>query len=106
MWAAHRRKQPPVEFWLAYEGERAIGYFNAWEGVGGMGQVEDLFVHPDYRKRGVATALIHHCVARARAKGAGPVVIVADPTDTPKNVYARLGFRPVAVVSHYLKRLG
>lgn len=62
-------------------------------------------MHPDYRKRGVATALIHHCVSQCRAKGAGPVVIVADPTDTPKNIYARMGFRPVAIQSKYLKRL-
>ena len=73
--------------------------------MNGVGQVENLFTHPDYRNRGIATALIHHCVADARAKGAGPVVIVADPTDTPKNIYARMGFRPVAVVGHYLKDL-
>lgn len=105
MWTVKRRKQPPVQYWLAYDGERAMGYFNSWEGVDGVGQVEDLFVHPDYRKRGVATALIHHCVAQARAKGAGSVVIAADPTDTPKHIYARMGFRPVATPSKYLKRL-
>jgi hypothetical protein len=55
--------------------------------------------------RGLATALIHPCVADARSKGAGPVVIAADPTDTPKHMYAAMGFRPVAVYSHYLKRL-
>jgi hypothetical protein len=32
-------------------------------------------------------------------------VIVADPTDTPKNIYARMGFRPAAWLSKYLKRL-
>jgi GNAT superfamily N-acetyltransferase len=105
MWNAKKRKQPPVQYWLAYDGERAVGYFNSWEGVGGVGQVEDLFVDPTYRKRGAATALIHHCVAQCRANGAGPVVIAADPTDTPKNIYARMGFRPVAIQAKYLKRL-
>ena len=105
MWNAKKRKQPPVQYWLAYEGERVVGYLNSWEGVGGFGQVEDLFVLPEYRKRRVATALIHKCVAQCRAKGAGPVVIASDPTDTPKNIYARMGFRPVAVASKYLKRL-
>jgi GNAT superfamily N-acetyltransferase len=106
MWRAKKRKQPPVQYWLAYEGERAVAYFNSWEGVDGVGQVEDLFTHPEYRKRGIATALIHHCVAQARAKGAGPVVIVADPTDTPKNIYVRMGWRPAAVVSHLIKQVG
>jgi GNAT superfamily N-acetyltransferase len=106
MFEAKKRKQPPVQYWLAYEGERAVAYMNSWEGVDGVGQVEDLFTDPQFRKRGIATALIHHCVAQCRAKGAGPVVIVADPTDTPKNIYFGMGFRPVAVQSKYLKRLG
>ena len=105
MWTAKKRKQPPVQYWLAHDGERAVGYLNSWEGVAGAGQVEDLFTLPEYRKQGVATALIHHCVAESRAKGAGPIVIASDPTDTPKNIYARMGFRPIAIESKYLKRL-
>jgi GNAT superfamily N-acetyltransferase len=105
MWRAKRLKQPPVQYWLAYDGKRAIAYLNSWEGIGCVGQVEDLFVHPDYRKRGIATSLLHHCAAQGRDKSAGPIVIAADPTDTPKNIYARLGFRPVAWLSKYLKQL-
>jgi GNAT superfamily N-acetyltransferase len=99
------RKWPPVRYWLAYADGEPRGYFNAWEGVNGIGQVENLFVQSDYRHRSLATALIHHCVADARAHGAGPVVIVADASDTPKNMYAAMGFRPVAVKRSYLKRL-
>jgi GNAT superfamily N-acetyltransferase len=100
-----RGKSPPVQYFLARVGGKPAAYFNAWAGVGGMGQVEDLFTHPRYRKRGLATALIHRCVARCREGGAGSVVIVADPTDTPKQIYARLGFRPIALNAHYWKRL-
>ncbi|MEO8457609.1 MAG: GNAT family N-acetyltransferase [Chloroflexota bacterium] len=106
LWLSKKSKQPPVQYWLACDGDTVVGFMNSWDGVSGVGQVEDLFTRPDYRKRGVATALIHHCVADCHAKGAGPVVIVADPTDTPKEIYARMGFRPVAVQSKYLKRLG
>ncbi len=106
MWQAKRLKSPPVRYWLAYDGGEAVGYLNSWEGIDGVGQVEDLFTRPDRRKRGVASALIHHGVADCRSNGAGPVVIVADPTDTPKNIYARMGFRPVAWLSKYLKKLG
>ena len=102
----HRRiKSPPVRFWLAYLDGEPRAYFASWEGTEGVGQVEDLFTHPDFRHRGLATALIHHCVADARAHGAGPVVIVADPTETPKRIYAAMGFRPVAVKRSYLKKL-
>jgi GNAT superfamily N-acetyltransferase len=102
----HRRiKSPPVRFWMAYIDGEARAYFASWEGTEGVGQVEDLFTHPDFRHRGLATALIHHCVADARSHGAGPVVIVADPTDTPKQMYAAMGFRPIALKRSYLKKL-
>jgi GNAT superfamily N-acetyltransferase len=105
MWHARRLKQPPVRYWLAYVDERPVAYFSSWAGVGGVGQVEDLFTHPDFRLRGIAASLIFHCVGASRDEGAGPIVIAADPTDTPKNIYHRLGFRAVAVASQYLKCL-
>lgn len=99
--ATNRLKCPPVRHFMAYANDRPVGFFNAWEGEEGVGQVEDLFVLPEQRHRGIATALIHHCVADARARGAGPVVICADPTDTPKNMYAALGWRPVALTRQF-----
>lgn len=105
MYEATRMKVPPVQYFMAYVKEKPVAYFNSWAGIEGVGQVEDLFTHPKHRKKGIATALIHHCVADARAKGAKQVVIAADPTDTPKLIYFRMGWRPVAIISHYLKRL-
>jgi GNAT superfamily N-acetyltransferase len=86
-----RRKCPPVRYFLAFLDAKPVAYFNAWEGLDGMGQVEDLFTLPEYRNRGVATALIHR--------------FVADPSDTPKRIYAAMEFRPIAVNAHYWKRL-
>ncbi len=105
MVAARRIKQPPARFWLAYVAGRPVAYLYSWEGLDGLGQAEDLFTHPDFRHRGIATALIHHCVADCRQKGARAVIIAAEPSDTPKRMYAAMGFRPVAVASHYLKLL-
>jgi ribosomal protein S18 acetylase RimI-like enzyme len=99
-----RAKAPPVRWWLAYEDGEPSGYFSSWEGVGGIGQVEDLFVHPARRHRGIATALVRHCVRDARAHGAGPVVLVADPDDTPREMYAAMGFRVLAHRREYLRR--
>ncbi len=103
--AVNRAKQPPVQYWIACADGRPAAFFNSWEGIDGIGQVEDLFTHPDYRHRGLATALIHRCVADCRRKGAGPVIIAANPNDTPKRMYAAMGFRPIAILSHYTKRL-
>ena len=105
LYAVARLKQPPVQYWFACLKGRPLAYFNSWRGIDDVGQVEDLFTHPRFRHRGLATALIHHCVSECRRNGVGPVVIVADPADTPKQMYAAMGFRPVAAYSHYLKRL-
>jgi ribosomal protein S18 acetylase RimI-like enzyme len=103
--SSSRLKCPPVQYVLAYADGRPVGHCNAWEGSDGIGQVEDLFVHPAYRRRGFATALLHECVTRARARGAGPVVIVVDPTNTAKDMYAALGWQPIALCRQYGRRL-
>ena len=96
-----RLKTPPDRKWLAYADGEARGMASAWE-VDGLGQVEDVFVEPGYRHRGLATALIHRCVADCRARGARAVVIVADAADTPQDMYAAMGFRPVATKRRYV----
>lgn len=103
MFQARRIKSPPARFWLSYENGEPVAYLNSWEGSDGVGIVDDLFTHPDYRRRGHATALLHRGIADSRAHGAGPVVIVADPTDTPKDIYAAMGFRPIAIKRTYHK---
>ena len=77
-----RAKSPPVHCWLAYVDGGPVAYCSSWVGVDGFGLVEDLFTHPDFRHRGLATALVHRCVADCREGGAGPVVIGADAADT------------------------
>ena len=37
--------------------------------------------------------------------GAGLVIINSDPADTPKHLYAAVGFRPTFVTRSYTKRL-
>ena len=101
-----RDKAPPMRYWLAYVDGRPRAYASSWEGVDGVGTAEDLYTHPDVRHRGLATALIHRCVADCRERGAGPAVIVAGPNDTPKEMYAALGFRPVAAKRNYWKAVG
>jgi len=49
-----------------------------------------ILVHPDYRRRGVGTALLEHCIAYLR--GLGVRCIKLDATPAGKLVYDRLGF--------------
>ena len=92
-----RLKSPFVTYVLAYEDGRPVGHCSAWGGMDGVGQVEELFVLPEYRHRGIGTALLHHCVGRARSQGAASTVIVVDSTNTAKEMYAALGWRPLAL---------
>jgi GNAT superfamily N-acetyltransferase len=97
-----RLKTPPDRKWLAPVDGGARGMASAWTGVDGVGQVEDVFVEPDYRHRGLATALIHRCVADCRAGGSRAVALVADAGDTPQAMYAAMGFRQVATKRRYV----
>ena len=101
--AALQSVSPPVRFWLAHDEGAPRAFFSSWTSSDGIAVLDDLFTHPDYRRRGLATALVHHCVADSRARGAGPVALEADPKDTPKQMYAAMGFRPLSLSHEYLK---
>lgn len=93
--ASKHAKTPDVRVWLARDEGVDCGVFTSWNGLDGVGLVEDLFVRAEHRGRGVARALIHRAVADTRARGAGPVVIGALVDDTPKQLYRRIGFTPL-----------
>ena len=101
--AAKRAKAPEVQFFLARADGVDCAFFSAFPGANGVGQVEDLFTRAEFRGRGIGTALIARCVDDARARGAGPILIGARTNDTPKHMYAALGFRPLCVERRYVK---
>lgn len=63
---------------------------------GETAQLEDVYTRPDARGRGHARALVSHCAALAASEGHATVFIVADALDSPKELYAKLGFAGVA----------
>jgi GNAT superfamily N-acetyltransferase len=101
MVASKRAKAPDLAFFLAAVDDVDCAFFSSWPGTNGVGKVEDLFTAPAFRRRGIATALIAHAVRDARHRGAGPVLIGADPDDSPKHMYAAMGFRPLCVLRSY-----
>jgi GNAT superfamily N-acetyltransferase len=103
MTAALRSKSPDVRFCFAAVEERDVACFSSWVSPDALGLVENLFTHPDYRRRGIARALIHHCVAACREEGAREVLIGADPSDTPMQLYAAMGFRPTCLTWSWVK---
>jgi ribosomal protein S18 acetylase RimI-like enzyme len=58
------------------------------------GKIHDIYVDASTRKRGVATQLIEHAVARLEALGAPRVVLMAAWRNEPaRRLFERLGFR-------------
>jgi GNAT superfamily N-acetyltransferase len=106
MVATKRAKAPDLRFWLARTDRTDCAFLSSWPGASGVGKVEDLFTHPDFRHRGIASSLIVHCVGDARERGAGPVLIGALPNDTPMRMYAEMGFLPFCVTHRARKVSG
>jgi GNAT superfamily N-acetyltransferase len=94
-----------IHFFMAWVDGQPVGFFSSWPGEGGVGMVEDLFTLPSHRNLGIARALIHHCVADARSRGAEAVLIGSDPLDTPKEIYAAMGFEPTCVTRKWLRKV-
>ncbi|HEY1642977.1 MAG TPA: GNAT family N-acetyltransferase [Streptosporangiaceae bacterium] len=53
--------------------------FATWAEVCGAMELEDLFVDPDYRRRGIALALVSRIAEVLRARGAGRLEVTANP---------------------------
>ena len=68
----------------------SMGLFRASEGLARFQSVE---THPDARRRGLASTLVHHVGRFGLTElGADTLVMVADPTDAAIRLYRSLGF--------------
>jgi [ribosomal protein S18]-alanine N-acetyltransferase len=82
-------------------GGRIAGYAVACL-VERSGEIASLAVHPDYRRRGVADALMRHALRELGAAGARRVELMVRTTNTcGAQLYRSLGFRRVRMVPRY-----
>lgn len=78
----------------AYAGETLVGFVNiAWDG-GHHAFILDTCVDPDWRRQGIATALVAEATALARDKGATWLHVDFEPNLEP--FYRACGFRHTA----------
>ena len=64
--------------YVAEEDGPVLG-FATWAEAGGGIDLDDLFVDPDWRRRGIATALVGRIVDVLRARGAECLEVTANP---------------------------
>ena len=74
---------------VAEEDGSVVG-FATWAGAGGVVELEDLFVDPGWRRRGIATALVSRIVDVLRARGVQALEVTANPH--AQGFYSAAGF--------------
>jgi GNAT superfamily N-acetyltransferase len=60
------------------EADGSLVGFATWIEAGGVFELEDLFVDPGWRRRGIATALVHRIAHVLRARGAERLEVTAN----------------------------
>jgi ribosomal-protein-alanine N-acetyltransferase len=77
-------------------GPRVVGFLVAWI-VGKELQINNVAVHPGYRRRGVASRLLAEMLRLAKVKGAGAGYLeVRASNEAAKSLYQHHGFREIA----------
>ncbi len=88
---------PKFETFLAFDEDQAVGYTISFETYSTFlalptFYLEDLFVLPDYRKKGAGLALFENCKAEASHRGCGRMEwVVLDWNTNAIAFYERLG---------------
>jgi GNAT superfamily N-acetyltransferase len=85
---------------LVAEEEGALVGFATWLEAGGIYELEDLFVDPGWRRRGIAAALVHRIAQVLRARGVERLEVTANPH--AMGFYRAAGFIDCGVASTVL----
>jgi len=72
------------------EEDGSVAGFATWADAGGTIELEDLFVDPGWRRRGIATALVSRIVDVLRARGVPCLEVTANPH--AQGLYRAAGF--------------
>lgn len=76
--------------------------FGALHQVGEIGRIRDVFVRPQHRRRGVASAIIRHALADARRWSLRPVCAAAPGTNAAAGaLLSRLGFEQAGELARF-----
>jgi GNAT superfamily N-acetyltransferase len=82
---------------LVAERDGSVVGFATWADADGVTELEDLFVDPDWTRRGMATALVNGIAEVIRARGVERLEVTANPH--AMGLYTAIGFSPCGVAS-------
>lgn len=74
------------------DGEKVIGFIGAWI-IASEGQITNLAVHPDYRKKGIGKKLMESLISSLKNENCNAITLEVRESNTiAKNLYKSLGF--------------
>ena len=90
--------------WLvAVEDDALVGYVGS-QSVLGESDMMNIAVHPEYRRKGIAEALVTALVAELTARGNHSLMLEVRPSNTPAvTLYEKLGFFQVGRRPNYYR---
>ena len=93
-----------LSLWLvAVEGDRVAGYIGS-QTVMGETDMMNVAVHPDYRRKGIAEALVDGLVEALKERGSHCLTLEVRASNAPaKNLYEKLGFSQIGRRPNYYR---
>lgn len=95
------------EFFLAIDNDEIIGFtgliYYDWNNTL---QISNIFVHPEYRGKGLAVKLIQYVIEKAKQSSFRCLLAEAPSLNPVKNLYEKLGFRKCGYNDRYYSNNG
>ena len=80
---------------------RVIGYIVFWV-IGEEAQINNIAVHPGFRRLGVGERVLRQVIAQLRSSGVSMVTLEVRPSNTgAQTLYRKLGFRMIGLRKGY-----
>lgn len=94
-------RQPHAALFVAETDARVTGYAAVWF-VADEGELGDLAVHPDFRRRGIGAILLCHALEEARSRAVRVLYLeVRAGNESARRLYERSGFEVISVRPGY-----
>lgn len=103
--AGYRAKSANCQYYLARLQGELVAYGMCAAAPSGVGIIDDVFTLQSARRRGIATAMIARFTEHLRSAGCETIFVGALATEQPKQLYHRLGFRPVTLVRSWVREM-